>query len=147
KYSQKRHGLSSTRAIVLSCTAARKRGILACPLPIKQKTGREEWMKSDELLRTQPQPAPSSPDLAPPLVTVVIPAYNEARRLPTTLARVSEYLDAQNYPYELLVVDDGSADDTAALAEQFMERNPRVRVIRNPHKGKGVTVRAGMLAA
>jgi dolichyl-phosphate beta-glucosyltransferase len=104
-------------------------------------------MKSDELVRTQPQPAPTPSDPAPPLVTVVIPAYNEASRLPTTLARVHEYLDAQEYPYEVIVVDDGSPDDTATLAEAVAAHNPRLRVIRNPHKGKGVTVRTGMLAA
>jgi dolichyl-phosphate beta-glucosyltransferase len=95
--------------------------------------------------RSQPEAPPPAPDA--PLVSVVIPAYNEMRRLPTTLARVQTYLRAQPYAYELLVVDDGSADDTAATAERAAAGDPRVRVIRNPHMGKGVTVRAGMLAA
>ncbi|HMA33396.1 MAG TPA: dolichyl-phosphate beta-glucosyltransferase [Chloroflexia bacterium] len=92
----------------------------------------------------------TAPDLVPrttaPFVTVVIPAYNEARRLPSSLRRVQEYLNGQPYAYELIVVDDGSADNTAALAEERAAQDARVRVIRNPHRGKGAAVRTGMLA-
>lgn len=102
-------------------------------------------MKVDTLRQSRQASAPA-PDSAP-RVTVVIPAYNEARRLPTTLARVQEYLNGQPYSYELLVVDDGSSDNTAELAAAVAAIDSRVRVIRNPHMGKGVTVRTGMLAA
>jgi glycosyltransferase involved in cell wall biosynthesis len=78
-----------------------------------------------------------------PFLSIVIPAYNEAHRLPHTLAQIKVYLAQQPYQAELLVVDDGSADNTADLAEQ----TPDVRVIRNPHCGKGFAVRAGALAA
>lgn len=81
-----------------------------------------------------------------PLVSVVIPAYNEEMRLPETLEQVLAYLERQDYPWEVIVVDDGSEDRTAEIAEGFARQYPAVRVIRNPHRGKGYTVRTGMLA-
>jgi len=79
----------------------------------------------------------------PPVLSVVIPAYNEARRLPATLERVGAYLAAQGVAHEILVIDDGSADATADLA-----RGESVRVLRHePNRGKGYAVRRGMLAA
>lgn len=86
-------------------------------------------------------------DISKPLVSVVIPAYNEERRLPQTLQRVTEYLSAQNYQSELIVVDDGSTDGTVPVAESFAEAHPLLRIIKNDHRGKGYTVRTGMLAA
>jgi len=81
---------------------------------------------------------------APPL-SVVIPAFNEARRLPATLARVGEHLAAQGRPHEILVVDDGSSDGTADVARSA---GADVRVLRHePNRGKGYAVRRGMLAA
>ncbi len=80
-------------------------------------------------------------------MSVVIPAYNEERRLPQTLTRVYDYLAQQNYPSEVLVVDDGSGDATAQVVEDFARSHARVRLIRNDHRGKGYTVRTGMLAA
>lgn len=82
-----------------------------------------------------------------PLVSVVIPAYNEERRLPHTLQRVNAYLAAQNYPAEILVVDDGSTDGTTRVVETFAQQHPTVRLLKNDHRGKGYTVRTGMLAA
>lgn len=76
-------------------------------------------------------------------LSIVIPAYNEARRLPETLARISAYLAEQPYASELIVVDDGSTDGTAALAEA----HPGAVVLRRDHRGKGFAVRAGALAA
>jgi dolichyl-phosphate beta-glucosyltransferase len=86
-------------------------------------------------------------------LSVVIPAYNESARLPDSLQKVLDYLETRDYPYEVLVVDDGSSDNTAGLAEDFIKqsaiRSPQsaIRVIRNPHRGKGYAVRTGMLAA
>lgn len=81
-----------------------------------------------------------------PALSVVIPAYNEAARLPATLRRVAEYLDGAGISHEILVVDDGSRDDTAARALAALDG--RVRVLRNgANRGKGYSVRRGMLAA
>jgi len=80
-----------------------------------------------------------------PTLSVVIPAYNEARRLPATLARVHEHLAVRGVAHEILVVDDGSADATADLARAAGDP---VRVLRHePNRGKGYAVRRGMLAA
>lgn len=73
---------------------------------------------------------------------MVIPAYNEAQRLGSTLARIDDYLDGQSY--EILVVDDGSTDGTAEIARQFQH----VRLLRHAENlGKGAAVRRGMLAS
>jgi dolichyl-phosphate beta-glucosyltransferase len=78
-----------------------------------------------------------------PLLSIVIPAYNEARRLPQTLTAIRAYLDAQAIMAEVLVVDDGSTDGTAAIAAAHTD----VAVLRRDHRGKGFAVRAGALAA
>jgi glycosyltransferase involved in cell wall biosynthesis len=77
-----------------------------------------------------------------PYLSIVIPAYNEERRLPGTLARIGAYLAAQPYGSEVIVVDDGSTDATAAVAGR-----PGVQLLRRDHRGKGFAVRAGALAA
>ncbi len=83
-----------------------------------------------------------------PHLSVVIPAYNESANLQAgSLDKVIQYLTAQPYTYEVLVVDDGSADDTAALAERFCNSHPHCQLIRNPHRGKAHSVLTGMLAA
>jgi dolichyl-phosphate beta-glucosyltransferase len=80
-----------------------------------------------------------------PSLSVVIPAYNEARRLPATLATVRAYLQRTNREHEIVVVDDGSRDATAQIAR---EAGDDVRVLRHePNRGKGYAVRQGMLAA
>lgn len=89
---------------------------------------------------------------ARPHLSVVIPAYNEAQRIEGSLKKVCAFLAAQPYSSELLVVDDGSADATAAIVDAVASRlapgcRPRLRLLRNQHRGKGYTVRTGMLAA
>lgn len=83
----------------------------------------------------------------PPLLSVVVPAYNEEQRLPDTLARIFAYLDRQSYQSEVIVADDGSADTTAALVERLAADHPSLRLLRLDHRGKGYAVRAGALAA
>ena len=84
-----------------------------------------------------------------PRLSVVIPAYREAPRLLGSLRKVSDYLEGQDYSSELIVVDDGSPDDTAAIAEAFMRERPELsmRLLKEVHRGKGGAVRAGVLAA
>ena len=82
-----------------------------------------------------------------PFLSVIVPAYNEERRLPQTLQRVSEYLSQQTYPSQVIVVDDGSRDQTAAVVENFSAAHPNVELIRNDHRGKGYAVRTGALHA
>lgn len=82
-----------------------------------------------------------------PHLSLIIPAYNEERRLARTLESVSEYLSRQPYRFEILVVDDGSQDSTLAIARRFQERQPALRILAEEHRGKGYAVRQGMLAA
>ena len=83
---------------------------------------------------------------ATPYLSVVIPAYNEAARLPGTLHAVEAFLDAQPFASEIIVVDDGSADRTAEIAARSLPES-QIRLLREAHRGKGAAVRAGMLAA
>jgi glycosyltransferase involved in cell wall biosynthesis len=82
-------------------------------------------------------------------LSIVIPAYNEENRLPQTLEKVVTYLSLRNLDFaEILVVDDGSRDRTAAVADQAAARWPVVRVLRNRGNwGKGYSVRHGMREA
>lgn len=82
------------------------------------------------------------------MISVVIPAYNEAERIPATLARIREYLDAAGEEYEVIVVDDGSSDRTVAVVGAAAESWSQLSVhalARN--QGKGAAVRAGILRA
>jgi len=85
--------------------------------------------------------------MASPFLSVVIPAYNESLRLPHTLGRCVAFLESWNETWEIVVVDDGSSDDTAAVVERWHARDERIRVLRLAHGGKGAAVRAGMLEA
>lgn len=79
-------------------------------------------------------------------LTVVIPAFNEERRLGSSLEKVVSFLELRREPFEVLVVDDGSRDTTAEVAKAFSSR--RVRVIRlAENRGKGAAIRTGVLAS
>ncbi len=81
-------------------------------------------------------------------LSVVIPAYNEEKRLPRTLSLVSTYLSARGYDYEIIVVDDGSSDTTCVVVEKFFNHDHRVKIIKNTtNQGKGYSVKVGMLEA
>lgn len=83
-----------------------------------------------------------------PELSIVIPAYNEELRLPATLERIAAYLKTCGHTAEVLVVDDGSLDRTAAVAESFRERLPALRVVPNGiNHGKGFSVRHGVQKA
>ncbi|MEI8257194.1 MAG: dolichyl-phosphate beta-glucosyltransferase [Deltaproteobacteria bacterium] len=81
-----------------------------------------------------------------PNLSIVIPAYNEAGRIGSTLTATRAYLDARVLVAEVLVVDDGSRDHTTQVVEEHMRRDARVRLIRlGRNQGKGAAVRRGML--
>ena len=78
----------------------------------------------------------------------MIPAFNEELRLPESLKRIEEYVRHSGRPTEVIVVDDGSQDRTAAVAESFRERIPELRVVGNGHnRGKGYSVKHGLQEA
>jgi glycosyltransferase involved in cell wall biosynthesis len=79
-----------------------------------------------------------------PHISVVVPAFNEERRLERTLERMGEWLDSTGESYEVLVVDDGSKDGTRAIAEKFAREKPQFHSVALPeNRGKGAAIRAG----
>ena len=80
--------------------------------------------------------------------SIVIPAYNESARIGKTLEHVLECVHRRGWHAEVLVVNDGSRDDTAAIVQEFAANDPIVRLIENPgNRGKGFSVRNGILSA
>jgi dolichyl-phosphate beta-glucosyltransferase len=81
-------------------------------------------------------------------LSIVLPAYNEARRLPGTLPRVVEYASRLDEPAEIILVDDGSSDGTAEVTASIAAKSSLVTLLRSDrNRGKGAAVRRGMLAA
>lgn len=80
--------------------------------------------------------------------SVIVPAFNEGIRISTTLESVIAYFQSRAETFEVLVVDDGSTDDTRRLASEIANRDPRVHIIAlGENLGKGAAVRAGVLAS
>jgi dolichyl-phosphate beta-glucosyltransferase len=78
-------------------------------------------------------------------LSLIIPAYNEERRLPATLETASAYLSRTPWDWEIRVVDDGSTDGTRRRVEDFSRREPRVVLQAEPHRGKGGALKAAFL--
>lgn len=83
----------------------------------------------------------------PIALSIIIPAYNEGRRLPESLRQLRAWLETQPYSTEALVVDDGSSDDTADAVRAAMKDWPTLTLLSAAHAGKGAAVREGALAA
>jgi glycosyltransferase involved in cell wall biosynthesis len=81
------------------------------------------------------------------VLSLIIPAYNEEDRLPGTLSEITRHLSSMELEYEVLVVDDGSTDATTRVVNEVNGRDPAVRLLKTPHRGKGFAIRHGMLAA
>ena len=108
--------------------------------------------RSDQLAKLRPTGRTAQAGRAPvrtaPALTVILPCYNEAERLPGTLPALLAHLSAVPGAVEVLVVDDGSTDATVNVAEAVAAADRRVRVLSyGPNRGKGFAVRTGMLAA
>ena len=82
-----------------------------------------------------------------PLLSIIIPAYNEESRLPNTLEQVFAFLEGEDYPAEVIVVENGSSDQTLSLAQELTKKYPDLRVLHNEKAGKGLAVRTGIFAA
>ncbi len=81
-----------------------------------------------------------------PHLTIVVPAYNEEARIGASLTTMIAYFEAQDFLYEILVVDDGSSDNTRAIVEEAASRRPQVRLLSyEGNRGKGYAVRYGMM--
>jgi dolichyl-phosphate beta-glucosyltransferase len=83
-----------------------------------------------------------------PKYSIVIPAYNESARLGAALEQVLAYVHARRWDAEVIVVNDGSHDNTAEIVRTFAQKDPALRLVENPgNHGKGYSVRHGMLNA
>ncbi len=82
-----------------------------------------------------------------PLLSIVIPAYNEENRLPNTLKQVCDFVQQQTYQAEIIVVENGSIDRTFEIAKDLLQDCPGCKVFHLDVRGKGLAVREGMLQA
>ncbi len=85
--------------------------------------------------------------MATPFLSLIIPAYNEERRLPSTLQQVEDYLKSQGFSSEVTVIENGSQDNTYLIAQEFAKVHKDFSVQRTKTRGKGLAVRQGMLSA
>ncbi len=82
------------------------------------------------------------------MYSIIIPAYNESQRLALSLDKILAHIAQQRWLAEVIVVDDGSSDETAEIVARYSQRNSTVRLLQNPgNRGKGYSVRHGMLDA
>jgi glycosyltransferase involved in cell wall biosynthesis len=82
------------------------------------------------------------------LYSIILPAFNESSRIGPSLEKALAFIRDQRWNVEIIVVDDGSRDDTAEIVRCFMLRAPEIRLLQNPgNRGKGYSVRNGMLNA
>tara|TARA_B100000945_G_scaffold321482_1_gene336328 strand:- start:1325 stop:2047 length:723 start_codon:yes stop_codon:yes gene_type:complete len=80
-------------------------------------------------------------------LSIIIPAHNEANRLPKTLVSIDAYMSRQKYSYEIIVVENGSNDDTVQVVNKYANIMNGIRLISIPKRGKGIAVKTGMLEA
>ncbi len=90
---------------------------------------------------------PSGKHLPTPFLSLIIPAHNEALRLPDTLKQVFEFISGQPYNTEVIVVENGSDDNTFKIAQEYAANYTQLRILQNTQRGKGRAVRQGMLEA
>ena len=82
-----------------------------------------------------------------PVLSIVIPAYNEENRLPSTLEQVFHFLEKQPFASEIIVVENGSSDQTFEIAQEFAAGMQNVQILRSEQRGKGLAIQRGVMAA
>ena len=83
-----------------------------------------------------------------PYLSIILPSFNESKNIKRgVLEEVYQFLQNYEKPWELILTDDGSQDDTVLTLQKFAAKDERIKVLTNQHKGKGPTVKAGMLKA
>ena len=80
--------------------------------------------------------------------SIILPAFNESSRIGPSLEKALAFVREQHWKVEIIVVNDGSRDDTAEIVKHYMQNAPELRLLENPgNRGKGYSVRNGMLNA
>lgn len=82
-----------------------------------------------------------------PYLSIIIPAYNEEKRLPVTLRKIADFVSSQSFKVEVIVVENGSNDRTLEVAQNFVENRTDFFALKEMQRGKGLAVRRGMLEA
>lgn len=82
-----------------------------------------------------------------PFLSIIIPAYNEESRLPKTLEQIFLFLNKQDFSFEVLVIENGSSDQTFAVAQEYANTHSSLIVLQEKNRGKGNAVKRGMLEA
>ena len=82
-----------------------------------------------------------------PYFSLVIPAYNEQKRLPGSLEQIFHFLEPQSFSSEVLVIENGSTDNTFQIAQDYARQHPTLRVIHNDMRGKGLAIQRGIKEA
>ncbi len=85
--------------------------------------------------------------MATPFLSIIIPAHNEATRLPQTLASVQNYLASKDFDAEVIVIENASDDETAQIVRDWQAKMPNLRLISREGAGKGGAIKQGMLEA
>jgi dolichyl-phosphate beta-glucosyltransferase len=91
------------------------------------------------------EPEAPTVELSRPKISVVIPAFNEERRLPPTIVDMISFFDGRGDSYEIIVANDGSKDATSEVTKKISKIKPQVKLIELPHLGKGHAVKSGVL--
>lgn len=82
-----------------------------------------------------------------PFLSIIIPAHNEERRLPSAFEKIDSFLKKQRYTYEVVVVENGSHDKTSEITRNFAKNHKYIKLLEVKTRGKGLAVKQGMLAA
>jgi dolichyl-phosphate beta-glucosyltransferase len=102
---------------------------------------------SETQMRNRPSSITAQSQPTRPWLSIVIPAHNEEHRLPPSLKKIDAFVQSQDLPVEVIIVENGSMDRTVEVAEAFAKDHPYVRVIEAAVRGKGLAVKVGMQAA
>ena len=85
--------------------------------------------------------------MSSPYLSIIIPAYNEEHRLPTTLGEINRFLEEQSFSVKVLVIENGRQDRTFQIANEYAQEHPQFRAIQEDKRGKGRAIKRGMLEA
>jgi len=137
----------ANKSWVVQAPGRRRSGLIWIKIGEDLPTPRAVWGTASVQNEDSGERPTAASDDAPVFLSIVIPAHDEERRLPETFDRIREHLDSQPYRAEIVVVENASRDRTWDVATRAAASDSRIRVLREPLRGKGAAVKRGMLAA